>query len=558
MPLNTRQNPQNLADILFTLCVNFLMYVVLILVFYMLVRFYLEEDFEYDERSGMYSPVPRDLVSDNDELSDSEGKVPTRKTKSSDQGGGELEMLHQVGISGSKIDAFDAKNNVKDLARMDMRASTATNRGLGSKLDEEATPAETETGSQEGGSYLLQRSSSDSLWDSMAPNPSDAASSGTGFEGGSGSGSGSSGMMSLLSTFLNPKEWGETEGTKQEVVQRAVFCAIGLNVTFCAWGVLQERILTVPYDAEFFEFSYGLVFMNRLGGFFFSAFLVWYYKVAMVKSPIWEYSFPSVANMLSSWTQYEALKYVSFPAAMLAKAFKMVPVMLMGKFMHNKAYEPYEYISAAFVGFGLYIFLKSSEQLDFEQNVFGDPENITGVWCGVVLLFLFLIFDSFTSQWQQRMFDTHKSMSPLQMMLLMNGFSSVFSFITLVHQEELSVSLQFVYDHPIFLWHLALFTLTANVGQLFIHYTIKHFGAVVFSIIMSVRILLSTLISCFVYVHPITELGVVGILVVFGAVAYRIQRKTAGKALIRFKEAPLSRAQAKKVFSEWHEHLDDC
>eukprot|EP01040_Poterioochromonas_malhamensis_P024575 gene24575-30434_t len=34
----------NLADIMFDLSVNFLLYVVLIIVFYMLVRFYLEED----------------------------------------------------------------------------------------------------------------------------------------------------------------------------------------------------------------------------------------------------------------------------------------------------------------------------------------------------------------------------------------------------------------------------------------------------------------------------------------------------------------------------------
>lgn len=31
------------------------------------------------------------------------------------------------------------------------------------------------------------------------------------------------------------------------------------------------------------------------------------------QAPLYEYSFPSVSNMLSSWCQYEALSYVTFP-----------------------------------------------------------------------------------------------------------------------------------------------------------------------------------------------------------------------------------------------------
>ena len=37
--------------------------------------------------------------------------------------------------------------------------------------------------------------------------------------------------------------------------------------------------------------------------------------------------------------------------------------MLMGKFLHNKRYESFEYISAAMVGCGLYLFLDSSENI---------------------------------------------------------------------------------------------------------------------------------------------------------------------------------------------------
>jgi len=93
---------------------------------------------------------------------------------------------------------------------------------------------------------------------------------------------------------------------------------------------------------------------------------------------------------------------------------------------------------------------------------------------------------------------------------------------------------------------------TDNSFQLFIFYTIKTFGAVVFSIIMTIRILFSTILSCLVYSHNITELGLLGIAIVFGAVSYRIKMKTEGKPLIRWRETE----ESKQVFHEWHEHLD--
>ena len=449
---------KSLDDIFFDLSVNFLLYVVLIIVFYLVVRFYLEEEVTPFDEGYSTVPLSEELVDDKDT-------------------GIEMEPLQG---KSDKADSTTKENGDKSTSSSSL-----------SPLDKEGS-------------------------------------------------------------FLNINEWGEPEGTKQEVIQKVGLCAVGLIVSFCIWGLVQERLLTQTYDGDFFEYSYGLVFLNRLGGLVLSSCLMSYYKVQWVSSPLWEYSFPAVANMLSSWCQYEALKYVSFPTQMLAKAFKVVPVMLMGKFMNNKSYEAYEYISAAAVGFGLYIFMDSSENIRLGQNVFGDEEGVTGAWCGVVLLLLYLFFDSFTGQWQTRMFQINKMLSPLQMMCIMNAFSSVFSFITLVHQEELMLSLTFVYTHPEMIVHLVIFCIFSTVGQLFIFYTVKNFGAVVFSIIMSLRILFSTVLSCAVYSHPITELGFLGIGIVFGAITYRIRRKTEGKELIRWRETE----EAEAVFHQWHEQLE--
>jgi len=87
-------------------------------------------------------------------------------------------------------------------------------------------------------------------------------------------------------SFLNVNEWENAEETKDEVIRRAVFCALGLNVSFCIWGLIQERILTQTYGGEFFVYSYGLVFMSRLGGLILSSVLMKYYMVPWVPSAL--------------------------------------------------------------------------------------------------------------------------------------------------------------------------------------------------------------------------------------------------------------------------------
>lgn len=111
--------------------------------------------------------------------------------------------------------------------------------------------------------------------------------------------------------------------TRSQVLQRLAFCCFMLNATFVTWGALQERMLTrryPRYTGEYFTYSYALVFTNRFWTLAMSILLWLYFRPRRSQSVvIYEYSFPSISNMLSSWCQYEALRYVSFPATTLFK-----------------------------------------------------------------------------------------------------------------------------------------------------------------------------------------------------------------------------------------------
>jgi len=351
-------------------------------------------------------------------------------------------------------------------------------------------------------------------------------------------------------------EFDQTTTGRNDVMKRLGLCVLMLNLTFVTWGVLQERMLTRRYPrftGEYFTYSYALVFTNRFWTLIMSGGLLLYLKPHRSKSTIiYEYSFPSISNMLSSWCQYEALKYVSFPAATLFKSFKLAPVMAMGKMLGNKEYPQYDYAVALFIGLGITMFMSGSEELEFGYDVHG--EKASAAWTGVMLLGFFLFFDSFTSQWQSRMFQRHRDLSMIELMFATSAFSTVLSFITLVHTKELGPALSFVVQHSEIHLHFFLFSICSTIGQLFIFYTIKNFGAVVFAIIMTTRVLLSIALSCILYGHEVGSTGFLGLMVVMGAVCYRIKRKAEGKQLIRWQG--IGDEKAMELVQEWHEHAD--
>jgi drug/metabolite transporter (DMT)-like permease len=90
------------------------------------------------------------------------------------------------------------------------------------------------------------------------------------------------------------KNHDQTKMSKDEVLRKLATCAIGLNVSFVVTGILQERMLTQPYQGEYFTSSYGLVFLNRLGGFIISALLFYFTDPPHTTAVISEFSFPSV------------------------------------------------------------------------------------------------------------------------------------------------------------------------------------------------------------------------------------------------------------------------
>lgn len=310
-----------------------------------------------------------------------------------------------------------------------------------------------------------------------------------------------------------------------------IFCAGGLLIIYLTWGLLQERIMSYEYGAadgipgERFKNSQFLVFMNRILALFSGIIVLLCTRQPKHRAPLYKYSYSSFSNIMSSWCQYEALKFVSFPTQVMAKASKIIPVMLMGKIVSKKTYQTYEYVTALMISMGLSMFLLTS------QDAVKDKGTVT-TFSGVIILLGYLLFDAFSPNWQGELFSKYK-MSSIQMMVGVNLFSVIFTSTTLIEQGGYSESLAFMARHPLFMVHVIILSICSAFGQQFIFYTISQFGAVTFTIIMTTRQGIAILLSCIVYRHPVTMVGMVGVLIVFLAIftkTYMTQQAKKAKA----------------------------
>ncbi|TGZ67229.1 hypothetical protein CRM22_004899 [Opisthorchis felineus] len=321
-------------------------------------------------------------------------------------------------------------------------------------------------------------------------------------------------------------------------------CALGLQTSYVLWGIMQERIMTRTYDGEMFHASQYLVFCNRLATVLFIIpihFLPLGLTVNPIKegrrAPFFEFSFASFSNILSSWCQYEALKYVSFPTQVLSKACKVVPVMLMGTFVQRRSYSLSEYLTAGMISFGLSLFLLSDPEKESNQR----PTSVDHVnsISGTFLIVSYVLLDSFTSNWQDRLFQRY-ALSSVQVMAAVNFWSVLLTLIPLVQQGDLLSSIRFGLVHPEFNLDVLLSAVCSATGQLFIFLTIQNFGPASFVLIMTLRMALSILISCLLFSHPLSPMGIFGVILVFVALFFRmhLRSKHAGNSSIRQSTVP--------------------
>jgi adenosine 3'-phospho 5'-phosphosulfate transporter B2 len=209
---------------------------------------------------------------------------------------------------------------------------------------------------------------------------------------------------------------------------------------------------------------------------------------------------------MSSWFQWESLKFVSFTTQVLAKACKVIPVMLMGKVVNGATYHWFEYAGATGLGLGVATFMFAQSG---EENEDGNSTSFTGA----ILLVGYMLFDSFTSNYQSAIFKEFKP-SKFQMMFGVNLFSCFFCLWSLLLRGAFFPSIAFASRHSLFMWHSIILSITSATGQIFIFHIIGTYGPVVFTIIMTLRQVASIFLSSLLFQHHMSSQAYVGVFIV--------------------------------------------
>jgi len=127
------------------------------------------------------------------------------------------------------------------------------------------------------------------------------------------------------------------------------------------YGLLQERIMTQPYDdGVFFRSSAYLVLNNRVIAILIAIIIIKYRGERLTnQAPLVKCAGISISNTIATYCQYEALKYVSFPTQTLGKCGKMIPVMILGILISGKKYGWKDFFVAILVTVGCVLFIQT-------------------------------------------------------------------------------------------------------------------------------------------------------------------------------------------------------
>jgi adenosine 3'-phospho 5'-phosphosulfate transporter B2 len=290
---------------------------------------------------------------------------------------------------------------------------------------------------------------------------------------------------------------------------------------------MQELIMTTTFeptssapDGKFPSAAF-CVFSNR-----FLAIIVAIVAVRMRKGAVFANNVaPTVAfapcalsNTMSSWSQYASLRYVSFPVQTVFKSSKIIPVMIMGKVLKGTSYPMAQYVEAFLITVGVAVFSVASKS--------SDSDTSTEV-VGLLYMCMYVCFDCFTSQWQDKIYVKYgrANVDPYQMMLGVNSTAILMTTAGLILGGDIPKIIEFFKVNPTVFQYNVITAITSASGQLFIYTTIKEFGPIVFTVIMTTRQMISICISAVLFGHTMTIKAFFGAALVFGVLFYQIRNK---------------------------------
>lgn len=201
-----------------------------------------------------------------------------------------------------------------------------------------------------------------------------------------------------------------------------------------------------------------------------------------------------------------ALRFISYPSQVIAKALKPIPSMIFGCLIGGKSYALRKYLMVSLVVTGAVIFL-------YKPNLFTN-EGSTIV--GYILVGFSLLMNGCAAGVQEKMRSVARP-TPLNLMFFINSWSSLFLIVGVAASGEFPGFLEFCRKFPVIIYRIAIICFVGGLGQLFTTTMITNFGVVPCCLVLTVRKFFNVLFSVLYYGHVLNIRQWLAIILIFAS-----------------------------------------
>ncbi|GLU05746.1 hypothetical protein SLE2022_228270 [Rubroshorea leprosula] len=281
--------------------------------------------------------------------------------------------------------------------------------------------------------------------------------------------------------------------------QQFLICSSGFFFGYLVNGICEE------YVYNRLQFSYGWYFTFVQGFVYLMLIYLQGFTTKQMVNPWKTYVKLSAVLMGSHGLTKGSLAFLNYPAQIMFKSTKVLPVMIMGAFIPGlrRKYPLHEYVSALLLIVGLILFTLADAQTS---------PNFSMV--GVIMISGALIMDSFLGNLQEAIFTMNPDTTQMEMLFCSTVVGIPFLLAPMILTGELFRAWSSCSQHPYVYGVLVFEAMATFVGQVSVLSLIALFGAATTAMITTARKAVTLLLSYMIFTKPLTEQHGTGLLLI--------------------------------------------
>ncbi|XP_040986734.1 UDP-galactose/UDP-glucose transporter 2-like [Juglans microcarpa x Juglans regia] len=287
--------------------------------------------------------------------------------------------------------------------------------------------------------------------------------------------------------------------SNRPIWKQFLICSSGFFFGYLVNGICEEFV----YNR--LQFSYGWYFTFVQGFVYLILIYLQGFTTKQMVNPWKTYVKLSAVLMGSHGLTKGSLAFLNYPAQIMFKSTKVLPVMIMGSFIPGlrRKYPAHEYISAMLLVIGLILFTLADAHTSPNFSI-----------AGVVMIMGALIMDAFLGNLQEAIFTMNPDTTQMEMLFCSTVVGLPFLVPPMILTGELVKAWNSCSEHPYVYGVLVFEAMATFIGQVSVLSLIAIFGAATTAMVTTARKAVTLLLSYMIFTKPLTEQHGTGLLLI--------------------------------------------